>query len=72
MPDACSIRGLTGKLDLIGMVMHGEAQGCGKHGCEWVDVHELPSPAQGQSGCRDRGPDSGPAGPEPEKEERKP
>ena len=48
--------------------------GCGKHGCKWVGVHahashELPSP-QGQSGCRDRGPDSGPAG--PEKEERTP
>ena len=51
---------------------HGEAQGCGKYGCKWVGVHELPSPAQGQSGCRDRGPDSGPAGPEPEKEERTP
>ena len=72
VPDACSIRGLTGKPDLMGIVMHGEAQGCGKHGCKWVGVHELPSPAQGQSGCRDRGPDSGPAGPEPEKEERTP
>ena len=74
---ACQTHAASGvswgtKPDLTGMVMHGEAQGCGKHGCKWVGVHELPSPAQGQSGCRDRGPDSGPAVPEPEKEERTP
>ena len=34
VPDACSIRGLIGKPDLIGMVMHGETGMLGVNG--WV------------------------------------
>ena len=49
VPDACSIRGLIGKPDLIGMVMHmGRRRDVGSMGANgWVCMSCPLSPAQG-------------------------
>jgi hypothetical protein len=74
VPDACSIRGLIGKPDLIGMVMHmGRRRDVGSMGVNgWVCMscpHQLRASLVAETGALS---DSGPAGPEPEKEERTP